>query len=78
MVLLAAAAALLFAEGQDAKVELSGERMDIYKIRPGSGVGPVKIGMSRDDAKSMSRDDAKRAMETTGHRDASMAVNFRS
>ena len=34
--------------------------MDVYKIRPGSGVGPVKIGMSRDDA--------KRAMETTGHK----------
>jgi hypothetical protein len=64
LVLLAAAAALPFAVGEDANVELSGERqgarMDVYKIRPGSGVGPVQLGMSRDDA--------KRAMGTTGHK----------
>ena len=33
--------------------------MDTYEVRPGSGAGPVEIGMSRQDA--------ERAMEATGH-----------
>ena len=33
--------------------------MEVYEIRPGTGIGPVEIGMSRHNA--------KRAMEATGH-----------
>ena len=64
LVVLGVVAALVLADGEDGQLRSSGERSSartgVYKIRPGNGIGPVEIGMSRDEA--------KRAMEKTGRR----------
>jgi len=56
LVVLAVGAAKLLFPGADSTI--AGSDIAAYEIRPGQGIGPVQIGMSRDEA--------RRAMQATG------------
>ena len=60
IVLAVLAGGVLFfvTEGDDVASELTSSRQSVYEIRPGDGIGPVEIGMSRAEA--------TRAMKRTG------------
>lgn len=59
MAVLAGGVLFFVTEGDDAASELTSARQSVYEIRPGDGIGPVEIGMSRAQA--------ERAMRRTGH-----------
>ena len=59
LALLAGGVLFFVTENDDVAGELTSLRQSVYEIRPGDGIGPVEIGMSRAEA--------ARAMTRTGH-----------
>lgn len=58
LAVLAGGVSFFVTEGDDVAGELTSSRQSVYEIRPGDGIGPVEIGMSRAEA--------ERAMKATG------------
>ena len=58
LALLAGGVLFFVTEDEDVAGELTSSRQSVYEIRPGEGIGPVEIGMSRAQA--------ERAMKATG------------
>lgn len=58
MAVLAGGGLFFVTEGGDVASELTSSRQSVYDIRPGDGIGPVAVGMSRAQA--------QRAMTATG------------
>src|SRR5688500_6258186 len=58
LAVIAGGVAFFVTERDDVASELTSLRQSVYEIRPGDGIGPVEIGMSRAQA--------ERAMRATG------------